>query len=72
MTESLGEGISIPRRIIPDLLKDPNFVDAVMLWSDYKEFGAPYGGGYMEWPCQVYDVIKCFDALFQKYKVNDG
>ena len=57
---------------IPDLLSDDGFIEAVGVWADYKLFGAMYGGGYMDWPCQVYDVVKSFDGLFPKYKVNNG
>ena len=53
---------------IPDLLNDLTFIDAIELWTDYKTLGSPYGGGYMDWPCQVYDVIRCFDGMYMRYK----
>jgi len=64
------EAIIIYRCDIPDYLALPEFVEAASLWVDFKAFGAPYGGGYMDWPCQVYDVVKCFDGLYAKYKVK--
>lgn len=66
--EELGEGITIKRCDIPDLLGATDFVDALNLWVDYKAFGSPYGGGYMDWPCQMYDVIRCFDSLYPRYR----
>lgn len=69
--ETLGENIVILRGDIPKLLNSEDFIEGVHFWADYKSFGAPYGGGYMDWPCQVYDIIKCFDRLYMEYKVND-
>ena len=66
----LGEDIVIVRCDIPDYLALPEFIDGANLWIDYKAFGSPYGGGYKDWPCQMYDVVKCFDTLYAKYKVK--
>lgn len=69
--EPTDEGFSIRRRDIPELLKNPDFVEAVNLWVDYKQFGNPYAEGWMDWPTQAYDIIKCFDRLYVEYKPND-
>lgn len=63
--------IIIDRSTIPDLLTDASFIDAVNIWIDYKAFGNPYESGYMTWPCQYYDVVKLFDGLYARYKMND-
>ncbi len=68
--QQLAQDIVIDRGDIPDLLNDPDFADATNLWVDFKAFGASYGGGYMEWPCQVYDVVKCFDGLYAEHKLK--
>lgn len=66
-----SNSIIIDRSTIPELLHDPDFVEAANVWVDYKAFGSPYGGGYLEWPCQYYDVVKLYDGLYARYKVND-
>jgi len=70
--EDFGNGIVVARKDIPDLLKDPDFIDAIGMWVDYKSFGSPVAGGFLEWPCQVYDIFKSFDSLYEKYRVKDG
>lgn len=46
----------------PEQLVTPERLALLNLWSRYKRFGAPYQGGWMDWPARFTDLIEALDV----------
>lgn len=58
----------IDRGEIPSILSEWGYV--VSEYFRYKTYGSPYGGGYLQWPCNVLDVFDHLNnAEGKRYKI---
>ena len=57
--EILGP-LTIYRRKIPELYEE--YMPMLAVWSDYKTFGLPYAGGYMQQPAAWVKIVRAVEA----------
>lgn len=47
-----------------------DFWEAVQMWRDWKTFGNPYSGGYMDQGALWLDVVRLMDSCSKKMRVE--
>jgi len=53
-----GKGYKIKTHDIPAIMADIIVKKAVIFFIRYKKYGNPYGGGFLDWPFWVTDILE--------------